>query len=190
MSTRDRAREKTGKDQIEKLADHVDEKFKNTPQFMGWKPFLIKNWFALFSVGFFLTMLVVLLLFISEISKDINLSLNQLPTGTTLALYLALGASLIAVMNLFVGVLNFIKPAAINEDVISYNYKKLEMSVQDDEELPFLKALIILKSRNPEFCLRAMLRSYDEEFCREMLFKILYFVNIDSVGQAREVESR
>jgi hypothetical protein len=165
--------DKKGKEQIEKLAESVDDKFTNTPKFMGWMPFLRKNWINLFSVGFFTVMLILLTIFIGEISRSITLNLAQLRTETALALYLALAASLTAVMNLFVGVMNFIKPAAINEDVISYNYSKLKEFVQDKGELPLLKALIIMKSKNPEFNLKSLLKNYNEDFLREKLFELL-----------------
>lgn len=54
--------DKKEKDQIEKLAELVDNKFDNTPKFMGLKPFLTKNWMNLFSAGFFLIILMLLIL--------------------------------------------------------------------------------------------------------------------------------
>ena len=177
---------KKGKDQIEKLAEFVDDKFINKPKFMGLKPFLNKNGFNLFSVAFFTIMLMLLVVYIGDISKAISINKEQLQTGTTLALYLALAAGLTAIMNLFVGVMNFIKPAAINEDVVTYNYSKLKLEIQSEDDLPLLKALIIMKSKNPEFSLKVLIKFFNEVNIREKLFEILYFTE-PNLPQGREV---
>jgi hypothetical protein len=170
---------KQEKDKIERLADYVDEKFIKTPKFMGWKLFLKKNGINIYSVAFFTIMLMFLVVFFGQISNAITLNQTELQTGTTLALYLALGAGLTAIMNLFVGVMNFIKPATFNEDIISYNYSKLKVGIQNEGDLPLLKALIIIKNKNPEFSLKTLLKSSNEVIIREKLFEILCLTNAD-----------
>jgi hypothetical protein len=174
------------RDPIERLAEYVDEKFSKKAKFMGLRRFLVRNFINLVIIGYFIAILMMFIFYISDIAKIISANIPNLKTDTTLALSLALVASFISVMNLFVGVLRVIKPATLNDDVITYNFDLLKKPIVEDE-LPLLKALIIMKTKNPELTLKSIIKTYDLKSDRKKLFDIIYFVDTNNTDDRHAV---
>ena len=139
----------------------------------GLWSFLKRNWINFFSFGFYFVVIVFLLSIIAELSQALTSSLPQFTSETALSLSLALIASLVAILNFSINISNITKSEKLNADVITDNCDKMKKNVKDDE-LPLLKALIIMKSKHPEIDLKTFLERPGELLSRERLFEILY----------------
>jgi hypothetical protein len=158
---------------IQELANTVDNKFESKPKFMGCKRFLEKNWISLVNVVFLMTVLILLIIMLSDLSKAVTLNLDQLQPGTALALGLSLVAGFTATMSLFIGVLKIVKPAKLTDDVVTYNFAIMQKIITDSNDLPLVKALIILKSKNPDIKLDYLYNNHNELFDKKRLLELL-----------------
>lgn len=167
--------EKEGKS-INELVDIVDSNFEPSL----WKIFKAKKLGATnyAKIVFFIFLMIVYIIgaiLLSQIIYLMPLVINQLTTGDSVAILLAIVATFIALISFIANISNVTKFTETKSEILGrYNYEILCKKVTP-KDFPLLKALIILRSKQPEFRLSQsfdpIAKSLNKGKLREILYK-------------------
>jgi len=132
--------------------------------------------FGLMAFFFFIFLFAVYVL--SAVTKALPFTISQTSPTDTLILFLSIVSVFIAIGSFFFSSLEVLKPEKNSEIFENYNYCVLKKKVAA-EEYPLLKALVILKSKHPQFPLKEFFPSKSNPLKKKDLFKILYDTKVD-----------
>jgi hypothetical protein len=156
------------------LLEKVDRKFETSLRKIYFSRKLPFRYYAKFiTLGFLLTIYFVVTYLLSQIVKALPSSISQSTPSETLSLLVAMVATLIALASFAANLINVFQPESEYEIWTSYNYEVLKENVSP-EELPLLKGLVMLKSKQPEILLTKFLSPLDKSLTNKKLFAILY----------------
>jgi hypothetical protein len=148
--------------EVKKLVELVEEGYEKRYWVIRFK----NPWFACFLVLTIVEILIVAyLLFLA------SMVVSNLPSNIVVTASIALIAALISFMSLSFTVLKAFEPERRYEEFITYNYRMLESKVNEIDRT-VLKALIMVKSKQPEFDLRKI--ATEEILNRARLLDRLY----------------
>ncbi len=112
-----------------------------------------------------------------EINSVLPSGLSKATPSEALTVLLAMVAALISLLSLSVVMIDFAKSEKESDIpllLLTYNYIVLKKTVPS-KKLPLLKALVMLKSKQPEISLKKFLHSpLDKSLTEKKLFEILY----------------
>jgi hypothetical protein len=128
-----------------------------------------------FLLGFFFAVYFLVAFILSKIIQAVPFTLSSSTPSQTLTLFLSITTAFVALVSFSFGTMFNLKTENISEIQQNYNYNVLKKKVKP-EECPTLKALIILKSRQPDFLL-SKFYSNDKQLNNEEILKILYTID-------------
>ncbi len=159
-----------------KLISMVDERFeKNTFRIIKLRKAGFYYYAKFFMVIYFLAIFAVVGYLLWLIAQALPAMASQ-PINSQLAVAIAITSAFIALASLGVNIQKLAEPENTPKILAQYNYKMLRPEVENEhkEKLALLKALVILKSKQPEVRLRQFLQT---PIPNDKVFEVLYTNN-------------
>jgi hypothetical protein len=171
--------DKKGKASEDDLLTRVDKKFEKRL----WKIYFSRklpfsSWARILVLGFLFIIYFIAAYLLYLVNEALSSIVSKLTASEALTVYLSMVAAFIALASFSVSIIDFNKPESEYKVLVHYNYEVLKQNVPN-EKLPLLKALVILKSKHPEFSLKEFLHPLDKSMTNEKLFEILYNANTE-----------
>jgi hypothetical protein len=147
---------------IKKLRKMVDDNFEKRLRYIHPTNLLVLSYYILYGV---VIGVIAYLLFL------IALVVPKMPVEISVPSIIGLIAALISFIALLTNIPKLLGPQEISKITVTNNFNKMEKNASESEK-PFLKALIIMKNKNPEFKLHDVnsKRIFTEEHLLERLY--------------------
>lgn len=156
-----------------RLINLVDTEFERRLRNIYFSRSLDSRFYSkFFMLGFFMGVYLIAAFLLSNVIQALPFTFSSSTPSQTLSLILSITTAFVALMSFSYVTMFNSKAENLCEIQLNYNYNVLKKKVSS-QDFPVLKALITLKSRQPDFLL-SKLYSKDASLNNEEVLRILY----------------